>query len=633
MSDETALQIKHLIEITKQDFELKAALLEDNVQGDFLVADILEDIRIDVGIIKDGLFQFFKDEQDRFQIQQNLDDEQYFRELEALRESRRRGFVPIDNTKEGLTLGEQVANAARERSDGDSGGVGILGALGAGGVGILGALGAIAGIRLLLGSLLRFVPFVRALAVGAFAIDMLSETFKNLKALEAAGLDSTTATKEAISQAFAETMADAYDVTVAPALTAAMKALGDELGYTTQEVNEMEKSIREFRSSFKDAMLFVADEALSYFGDETAISSRRIAEREIEELKQDVVDAEARQERLQELEEKKQASIESGGFGLSVSEDAESVALSMQQTPEEAQAQLTEAQRRLPISQAGFRAGDLETYNGLNFKEGLSSEQKERYFEENVAPNLQSALDSGAIERSLGTGDLLEALPGVNLNAAPIEIKSLDKLMDLNEQQLEAILINDDILNRSTLQTGALDSGDRKIVEYVYRIKTEGAADPLRSPSISNGPIKLDSQADDFLPTAVPSTTQEPSINMGSVPATPLGDLELPETLQPTIDNAMDVGLEALKESGLIEALNQFVIPSPSLSAVVPVGDMSRNVAATSSAPIVISSTQGGSTVNNMVNNSSTNVFGGGVSARSADVAHRRYYDKMQGAV
>ena len=73
--------------------------------------------------------------------------------------------------------------------------------------------------------------------------------------------------------------------------------------------------------------------------------------------------------------------------------------------------------------------------------------------------------------------------------------------------------------------------------------------------------------------------------------------------------------------------------PSPAVSAIVPVGDMSRNVAATSSAPIVIASTQGGSTVNTMVNNNSTAVLGSGPSARSLDVAARRLTDRMQGVV
>ena len=652
MSDETTRQIQYLIEITQQDFQLKASLLSDVVEGEVLVAEILQDIKLDVASIKDSLFNFFEEEKQRFQLQQTQSKEQNFRTIEALKEATSRPLDSEDSVREGRTVGENAIDASRALAERDGGG----------GLGFLGALGAVAGIRLLLGALSRFAPIAAILGTGAFAIDMLAESLKNLQELEAQGFDPDTATKEAISQAFAETMADAYDVAVAPALSVALNALGDELGYTSQEVNELEKSIKGFRSSVRDTMLFVADQTIRDFGEETAQSSRRLAEREIEDIQQDLKDAKIRQERLDEIEQERQASLETGG--LPIETTIERQALLMQETPEEAQARLTEAQQSLELSQAGFRAGDLQTEGQLLFAEGIPSDKKEEFIKDNVRPKILSAIDSGALSRDYfqtfvnsvaieGPGPIWSGL--LNEGVVPVEIADLNKLKNLSPAELEAILINDDVLKRSKLQVGALNTSDRKIVEMIYRMKTLGVDNQLESPDPTDGPLRLDSASDDFLPSgdelrtpsAIESTSEEPRLNRGSVSATPLetsddflaptspiettsDDFLAPTSpIEPTIDNAFDEVFKQLGENDIMNTFNQ-IFASPALTAAIPVNEMSKNITAQTSMPIVITTNQGGSNVTNQFNNSSTTMLAGGIPARSSDVAHRRQEDRMQ---
>jgi len=647
MSDETTRQIQYLIEITQQDFQLKASLLSDVVEGEVLVAEILQDIKFDVASIKDSLFNFFEEEKQRFDLQQTQSKEQNFRTIEALKEARSRPFDSKDNVRPGTTVPSR-ALAERDKEGG--------------GLGFLGVLGAVSGIRLLLGALSRFAPIAAILGTGAFAIDMLTESLKNLQELEAQGFDPDTATKEAISQAFAETMADAYDVAVAPALSVALNALGDELGYTTQEVNELEKSIKGFRSSVRDSMLFVADQTIRDFGEETVQSSRRLAEREIEDIQQDLEDAKIRQERLDEIEQERQASLETGG--LPIETTIERQALLMQETPEEAQARLTEAQQSLELSQAGFRAGDLQTEGQLRFAEEIPSDEKENFIKENVRPKILSAIDSGALSRDYfqtfvnsvaieGPGPAWSGL--LNEGVVPVEIADLNKLKNLSPAELEAILINDDVLKKSKLQVGALNTSDRKIVEMIYRMKTLGVDNQLESPNPTDGPLRLDSASDDFLPSgdelrtpsAVETTSEEPRLNRGSVSATPLetsddflaptspiettsDDFLAPTSpIEPTIDNAFDEVFKQLGENDIMDTFNQ-IFASPALTAAIPVNEMSKNITAQTSMPIVITTNQGGSNVTNQFNNSSTTMLAGGIPARSSDVAHRRQEDRMQ---
>ena len=166
--------------------------------------------------------------------------------------------------------------------------------------------------------------------------------------------------------------------------------------------------------------------------------------------------------------------------------------------------------------------------------------------------------------------------------------------MNLTKDQLEAILINDDILNKSKLQTGAMETSDRKIVEYIYRMKTEGAADPRLTPSQStaSGP------------------DASPAVTNGTVAATPSG-------------GAVPVSLLDQAE------------PDGSVSNVVArrIDDISRAVAANQSQVMLTQVSKGGDNVTTNVDNSKTTFLAGGASPYSGDVSHRRQQDKMNSGV
>ena len=607
MSDETASQIEYLIEITQQDFELKAALLEDNVEGDILVAELLQDIKLDVSDIKEGLFQFFEEEQDRFAIQQGLSKEQYFRTLEALRE--------------GAGQGDQQAPAGSGEGDDGDGSTGrggaiagaIAGSAAAGGLGRLGSL------------VFRRIPQL-AIVAGAIAagVDYFAEYETQLKKFKEEGIDPDTAMKEAAAQAAGELAADFSDVIVEPIANLGLDLLADEMGMTPEEVKKFRESIADLDSTLRGAMLSFADSVTAFFGDESVLAAKREDEADISELQQEITDAKAAtglsEEQIQ--------------TGIARSAEVDQRIAELEQIPDsetsgerrmrkaqlrdlrreqrelepisqiaEAQTSLRQAQQGSELSQAGYEAGDLQTAGQVQFSEEVPSAEKEKFFEDNMEPLLKEAIQAGALDRSEFTEFL--NFGGAADYSIPVTIEDLDALSNLSAPQLEAILVNDDILNKSFSQLGALETSDRKIVEYLYRMKTEQAADP-RTQLTTNEVPQLDLGG-----TIEPG---QAAIVGEKGPELVLGPAEV-------------VGRE--DTSRIFDLLE----PSPAVSAIVPVGDMSRNVAATSSAPIVISSTQGGSTVNNMVNNNSTTVLGGGAPARSSDVAHRRLTDRMQGVV
>ena len=574
MSDKTASQIEHLIEISKEDFALKASLLEDNIQGDFLVADLLEDIKATVLDIKGGLFEFFEEEQDRFLLQQGMDREEYFRRLENLREQDR------DRPTEG-------------GDDGDSDGA-IAGSIAdrARGPGLLGLAAR------------RMLPL--AIVAGAITagVDYFAEFEEQLTKFKEEGIDPDTAMREAATQAGAKVAESIGDVIVEPIARLGLDLVADELGLTADEVAEFNKGINELSSAMARGAVSIIDSLSSFFGDESQFAAQREDEQNVAELRAELQEVQG-EIREAGLDASPGGEIETGLARLDqiASEQQEIAALPFTRN----RAELRDRQARIQalgdeqrglqdrlapvleeqriqseiqmategnlLSQAGYEAGDLQTTGMTQFSQEIPSDQKEAFFEKNLDPLLESAVESGALDRSHVT-EVFNATAGVlgPDYSIPVSIKDLDALADLSPAQLEAILINDDLLNNSVLQVGALETSDRKIVEYLYRMKTEGVADPR-----VNSPV-----------TAAPSSSPVPS-----------------------------PGSEA-------------VTPSPAVSSAVPVGEMSRNMAAQATTPIVIASTQGGDTVNTNVTNSSTTVLGGGAPARSSDIAARRLADRTQ---
>jgi len=647
MSDETASQIEHLIEITKQDFELKAALLEDNVEGDILVAELLQDIKLDVSDIKDGLFQFFEEEQDRFLTQQGLSKEQYFRTLEALRE--------------GAGAGGNKANGddgEEGQGDGDTGGAGAIagyftGGAAAGGLGRLGSL------------VFKRIPQL-AIVAGAIAagVDYFAEFEKQLVKLKAEGIDPETAMTEAATQAAGKLTADITDLIIEPIGNLGLSLLADELGMTPAQVAEFRESIGELDSYLSTAMIGLVDRMVSFFGDETSIAQERQTADEIADIKEQTSDdlseveenlAEARKRdaRLAEIEEEldttsgmervgliaEKAKLQLYNKTFGSSEEIEQQAQEIARSGEE---QVQEVARSGQLSQAGFTAeqdlGQLDTTQQQQFRTEVPSSEKDEWLKENTDPLLISASESGAIKVQLlelqtGQGHLARA-GAIAITGHPVEIEDLQALENLSPEQLEAILINDDILFRSRLKGGALDNGTRKIVEYLYRVNS-GQIEPVEQmPVLSDEVPQLDLGGTIEPGQAAIVGEKGPELVLG--PAEVVGREDTSNILAGRVAAQVNETTE-LKPIPVIvtnaETAALSITPSPAVSAIVPVGDMSRNVAATSSAPIVIASTQGGSTVNTMVNNNSTAVLGSGPSARSLDVAARRLTDRMQGVV
>ena len=222
--NETAQQIEFLIETVQQDFELKASLLEDVVEGEVLVAEQLESIHGDVVEIRDGLFNFFQAEQARFEIQQNIDKEANFRLLENLRESRGGQIAPPPG----------VSSGASDDTESPGFGEAFSGAFAGGGFAALAAsLGKVANL------LVKRIPLIAAIAgTGAAAISFAADLEANLERLQAEGFDFDTALKEAATLSFGELAADFSDIVIEPVSKFGLDLIAEEVGYIPEEIEE-----------------------------------------------------------------------------------------------------------------------------------------------------------------------------------------------------------------------------------------------------------------------------------------------------------------------------------------------------------------------------------------------------------
>lgn len=637
MSDETARQIEYLIEVTQQDFQIKAGLLADVVEGEILVSEMLQDIKLDVADIKEGLFKFFEDEQNRFETEQDDANELYFRTLEALREKGRERQTPA---------------GAGSNGQGDEGGgsgldaLGMLGTL-AGGLG-LASLG-----RFLVN---RFLPAATVAAAVTGVIDYLGSRPEILAGLAAEGLTGDDLEAEATTQTLGKVMSDFSDNVIEPLVEPISAFAAKELGFNNKEIIDLRKAVNNLSDVFKRGTESLVDDLFTFFGREGARAAQRDDDQRLSELGEELGEAqEAVREsgldampggevdigmnRLNEIAARR---IELASAPRDTRKQRQDIsreesALSREQKDlEERLAPVLEEQRiqneiRMlqegnKLSQAGYEAGDLLTAGQLEFAETPSDEKRE-FFNDQINPKIASAAEAGAVDinEALHVNNFFNPITygsGVAVGV-PLTI-NLDKLESLSPEQLDALLINDDILNNSTLQLGALETSDRKIIETLYRMKTEGAADPRlmdAGGTIKPGEVAIVGEKGPelvFGPAEVVGREDTASMLAGPLAA---------QVNQTTVQQPIPVIVTNAETAALS------ITPSPTISAAVPVNDMSKNVAASSAAPIIISSTQGGSSVTNMVNNNSTNVIGGGPPARSSDVGHRRYQDRMQGVV
>jgi hypothetical protein len=660
MSDETARQIEYLIEVTQQDIPLKASLLGDVVEGEILVSELLQDIKLDVADIKLGLFAFFEEEQLRFKIQQNQDKEANFRRLEELRELSR-----------GLTTGNVVGGESGTRGAAGDGGAGGAGAV-AGNV-AAGFAGRTANL------LLRRVPQLALIAAAVSGVvDYMGSRPEILEQLRSEGLEGTDLNTEATTQTLAKVMSDFSDNVVEPVYESIRVIAAKEFGASNEEVEKLREEISELSDVFARSTTDLVDMFSAFFGRESSRAALREEQEQINELQQEInqfqqestnaglmtpegqltdeaaqglsrlEEISARQEEMRSLPEastSEESRERAGEVGRLREEERQ---LRVKLAPVLRQQELDQQRRELEnitqLSQAGYEAGDLQTTAQADFGE-LTSEEKSEFIKKQISPLIKAAEEAGAID--VNEALLISNLPGATMSGGvagvPLSIDNLDALENLSPQIIEALLVNDDILNNATLQVGALETSDRKIIEYLYRMKTEGAVDP-RAQLTPNQVPQLDAGGT-IEPGQVAVVGEKgPELVLG--PAEVVGREDTAEILSGSSESSsMLAGPLAAQVNQTtvqqpvpvivtnVETAALSITPSPTISAAVPVNEMSSNMLAMSSAPVIISTTQGGSSVTNMVNNNSTNVIGGGPPARSSDVGHRRYQDRMQGVV
>jgi len=587
--NETAQQIEFLIETVQQDFELKSSLLEDVVEGEVLVAEQLQDIRVVLNEIKEGLFNFFEDEIDRFQVEQVNQSEQEFRERERLRETAAINALGADD--ENQQIQEQERPGFRS-SFGDS----FRGA----------GLGARAAAGRFAGAAARRIPQI-ALLAGAVtaAVDYFAEFESSLQQLSEEGVDPETAMTEAATRAASKLAADFSNVVLEPIGNFGLDLIAEEFGLIPEEVAEFRKSIDSLSESLGGATTMLVDWFSETFGDETSFAQERQTERQIENLEEDIAAAGQREDRLAEIEEELNTTEGIDRVKLVAEKAALTGIQKVTGSAEELEQELADTREMGELSQAGFAAeaqtGTLETERQEQFRTEVRSSDKQDWLKENTDPLLRSAVESGAIsipmlERAEIPGQIqnLERAGKLVISGQPLEIENLEALKELSAEQLEAILINDDILNRSFFKGGALDNGTRKVVEYLYRVKS-GMITP--APSSPN------------------------------LPDTPTAD----GTVDPT--GASPAGASSAVEpvsSASVAAVSESVTPLPSVAGGSGsfVAEASRNVSAQASTPIIIDSSKGGDVINNNVQNNSTTNIAGSPPARSTDVSHRRSQDR-----
>ena len=295
MSDETARQIEYLIEVTQQDIQVKASLLADVVEGEVLVSEMLQDIKLDVADIKLGLFSFFEEEQLRFKIQQNQDKEANFRRLEELRELSR-----------GLITGNVVSGDGGTRAAGDGGGDSVLsnpvvGGL-AGGVagGVLSSLGNTVG---------RIAKKLGIVGVGLVLFDQVTDFIiafdEERRKLEQQGFDPDTVDQEAARSATQTISGNIYEgITDGIVIPVSEYAL-EQLAWSEEDIAEITTAIKDFKSAIIEGTGGFFDDVLRLFQEENVMSFEREAQDERKELneriaglKQDVANSPVSEESL-----------------------------------------------------------------------------------------------------------------------------------------------------------------------------------------------------------------------------------------------------------------------------------------------------------------------------------------------
>lgn len=583
--------IEQLIEAVQIEGVANRELLSSSVEFEELQLEALFEIQDVLVETRDGLFGYFEIEQQRYK-------ENQLAEIERLRE-----LTGV------LASGPAGAGkSSRPASPTDA-------AAGGGSLGVLGTIGGLTVLKSLMGFLPRLLPFLGLFAAGGVIVSLL----RNLDKAQTAG-------SETVGMDVAGDVAgDIYDFAVLPVLSAGLNAMAKEVGYNEEELRKSQEALKEFRTNvelagediFRDLKRFLGEELAP---ESAAESEERIGElrTELREVQQEIIDRglgaspggeiETGLARLEEIKaERKQ--ISDLPFTRSPSELRERQqkiqVLSDEQRKLEdrlepvfeeqrIQSLISEEQRKNFIAQQGFEMEPVTSQAQINFAE-MTSEEKVKYVEDNMEPQLKSAVESGAVKRlSLLpiVDDMFRSMaPGAQ--GIPVELGDIDSLSNLSVDQLEALRINDDILRNSALQTGALTTTDRNVLEVIYATKT------LQ-------PVTVTAERRNVVPITPMSST---SAQLNDTP----------------IQSNVSRELQPVSANRSFDVMYNDVVTAPLARASQEISD------AQSSTPVLIANSKGGDTVNHTVNNNHTTVMPTGVPARSQAQGELRRQNNMQG--
>ena len=579
--------IEQLIEAVQIEGIANRELLSSSVEFEELQLEALFEIKDVLVETRDGLFGYFEIEQQRYK-------ENQLAEIERLRE---------------LT-GALASGPAGAR--GDSRPVSATAGATNDGLGVLGTIGGLTVVKSLMGFLPRLLPFLGLFAAGGVIVNLL----RNLDKAQTAG-------SETVGMDVAGDVAgDIYDFAVLPVLSAGLNAMAKEVGYNEEELRKSQEALKGFRTNMELAGQDIFRDLKRFFGEElageaAAESEQRIGElrTELREVQQEIIDRGldaspggeietglARREqiaaRLQEIDEAgnipgsalEQAALASERRELRREQNRLTARLAPVLEEQRIQKEIQQEQERSRLAQAGYEAGDLETPAQREFA-GLTSQDKKQYFMDNISPGLQQASETGAIDIDLSRymANVMNPLTiaGGGAVGIPLDGIDLDKLKTLPPKQLEAILLNDDILLNSGLQVGALPTSDRMVVEDLYRQTT---ARPFSQPSSQISPTAA-TLAD--TPNMIEAGLQP---QMAPVPSARSFDASL---------------------NGLLNA---------------PLGRASQEISdAKSASPVIVAPSRGGDVVNNNVNQNTTNVISSGSPARTTYQPEHRHQMNMSG--
>jgi len=643
MSDETARQIEYLIEATQQDIQIKASLLADVVEGEVLVSEMLQDIKLDVADIKLGLFSFFEEEQLRFKIQQNQDKEANFRRLEELRELSR-----------GFTTGNVVGGEGGTRGAGGDGGGGsgisnaVAGAAGLAAGGVLSSLGNTVG---------RIAKKLGIVGVGLVLFDQVTDFIiafdEERRKLEQQGFDPDTVDQEAARSATQTISGNIYEgITDGIVIPVSEYAL-EQLAWSEEDIAEITSAIKDFKSAIIEGTGGFFDDVLRLFQEENVLSFEREAQEERKELneriaglKQEVANSPVSEESLRtqlndagserlnflmdqgltvdDIQNERYGKLSFSGRQQLKQIDERRDQLREQLQPFDqlaaSQAEQQEFEARTEVARRGYEtqsAVDRGEIEPLNIDPSGLMENDPMFGDRTPEPTeIQKAVEVGAYIPNGKIGEFGDSIPLDNdgVGGMPLQRSKINvtRTSELTTTELLSLLRFNE---RNKLAVGnyiPLDPSDEIALKQIYRdrlssetpqLDAGGTIEPGKAAIVGEkGPELV------FGPAEVVGREDTANILSQSSPTIPV-----------IVTNVETAALS--------------ITPSPTISAAVPVSEMSSNMLAMSSAPVIISSTQGGSTVTNMVNNSSTNVIGGGAPARSSDVGHRRLQDRMQGVV